>query len=153
VNASEMTSSVVILARKANPRRARCSETSPPGSEGGVGKHRMAVRPAPTLLCLSDRDVEELMAARGVLLTYEAVRYWCRKCGQAYAHQLPHRRPRPGDKWHLDEMLRTINKERPYLWGAVDQDGHVLDILVQRRRDKQAAKKFWLCRKCSCDSM
>ncbi len=93
--------------------------------------------------CLSYRDVEDLMAERGVLLTYETVRYWCQKFGQAYANQLRHRRPRPGDTWHLDEMLLIINKERHYLWRAVDQDGHVLDILVQRRRDKQAAKKFF----------
>jgi putative transposase len=92
--------------------------------------------------CLSYRDVEELMAARGVVLTYEAVRYWCRKFGQAYANALRRRRPRPGDKWHLDEVFLTINGERHYLWRAVDQDGHVLDILVQRRRDKKAAKKF-----------
>jgi putative transposase len=93
--------------------------------------------------CLSYRDVEELMAARGVILTYEAVRYWCRKFGQAYANRLRRRRPRPGDKWHLDEVFLTIQGERHYLWRAVDQDGHVLDILVQRRRDKQAAKRFF----------
>jgi putative transposase len=93
--------------------------------------------------CLSYRDVEELMSERGVGLTYEAVRYGCRKFGQRYAHQLRRRRPRPGDKWHLDEMLLTINKEHHYLWRAVDQHGHVLDILVQRRRDKKAAKKFF----------
>jgi putative transposase len=93
--------------------------------------------------CLSYRDVEELMGARGVILTYEAVRYWGRKFGQAYANQLRHRRPRPGDKWHLDEMSLTINKERHDLWRAVDQEGHVLDILVQRRRDKRAAKRFF----------
>jgi putative transposase len=93
--------------------------------------------------CLSYRDVEELMAERGVILTYEAVRYWCRKFGQTYANQLRHRRPRPGDKWHLDEVFLSIHGERHYLWRAVDQDGHVLDILVQRRRDKHAAKKFF----------
>jgi putative transposase len=93
--------------------------------------------------CLSYRDVEELMAERGVLLTYEAVRYWCRKFGQAYAQQLRRRRPRPGDKWHLDEVFLTIHGERHYLWRGVDQGGHVLDILVQRRRDKHAAKKFF----------
>jgi putative transposase len=93
--------------------------------------------------CLSYRDVEELMAARGVILTYEAVRYWCRKFGQAYANQLRRRRPRPGDKWHLDEVFLTIHGERHYLWRAVDQDGHTLDILVQRLRDKHAAKKFF----------
>jgi putative transposase len=93
--------------------------------------------------CLSYRDVEELMAARGVILTYEAVRYWCRKFGQVYANQLRRQRPRPGDKWHLDEVFLTIRGERHYLWRAVDQDGYVLDILVQRRRDKVAAKKFF----------
>ena len=92
--------------------------------------------------CLSYRDVEELMAARGIILTYEAVRYWCRKFGQAYANRL-RRRPRPGDKWHLDEVFLTIQGERHYLWRAVDQDGHALDILVQRQRDKQAAKRFF----------
>jgi putative transposase len=93
--------------------------------------------------CLSCRDVEELMAARGISLTYEAVRYWCRKFEQAYANALRHRRPRPGDTWHLDEVSLTINGERHYLWRAVDQDGHILDILVQRRRDQKAAKKFF----------
>jgi putative transposase len=86
--------------------------------------------------CLSYRDVEELLLARGVIVTYEAIRKWCQKFGQAYANQLRHRRPRPGDKWHLDEVFLSINGERHYLWRAVDQDGHVLDILVQRRRDK-----------------
>jgi putative transposase len=93
--------------------------------------------------CLSFRDVEELMAERSVMLTYEAVRYWCRKIRQAYANQLRRRRPRPGDGWYLDEVFLTIDGERHYLWRAVDQDGHVLDILVQRRRDKKAAKKFF----------
>jgi putative transposase len=92
---------------------------------------------------LSYRDVEELMAERGVTLTYEAVRYWCRKFGQTYANALRRRHPKPGDKWHLDEVFLTIKQERHYLWRAVDQDGHMLDILVQRRRDKAAAKKFF----------
>jgi len=92
---------------------------------------------------LSYRDVEELMVERGVALSHEAVRYWCRKFGQAYANALRRRRPRPGDKWHLDEVFLTIKKERYYLWRAVDQDGHVLDILMQRRRNKVAAKKFF----------
>jgi len=93
--------------------------------------------------CLSYRDVEEPMAERGVILTDEAVRYGCRKLGQAYVNQLCHRRPKPGDTWHLDEMLLTINKEHHDLWRAVDQDGHVLDILGQCRRDKKPAKKFF----------
>jgi putative transposase len=93
--------------------------------------------------CLSYRDVEDLMADRGVTLSHEAVRYWCRKFGQVYANRLRRRRPRPGDKWHLDEVFLPINGERQYLWRAVDQDGNVLDILVQRRRDKHAAKQFF----------
>jgi putative transposase len=93
--------------------------------------------------CLSFRDVEELLLERGVVVTYEAIRKWCRKFGQQYATQLRHRRPRPGDKWHLDEVFLTIKGEHHYLWRAVDQEGQVLDILVQRRRDKWAAKKFF----------
>jgi putative transposase len=93
--------------------------------------------------CLSFRDVEELLLERGVTVTYEAIRKWCRKFGQTYANQLRRRRPRPGDKWHLDEMVLSIQGERHYLWRAVDQDGTVLDILVQRHRNKRAAKKFF----------
>ncbi len=91
---------------------------------------------------LSYRDVEELLAERGVLLTYETVRQWCLKFGQTYANGLRRRRPRPGDKWHLDEVFIQINGRQHSLWRAVDQDGHVLDILVQARRDKTAATKF-----------
>jgi putative transposase len=93
--------------------------------------------------CLSYRDVEELLFARGIIVTYEAIRQWCHKFGQAYANQLRRRRPRPGDKWHLDEVFLRINGARHYLWRAVDQDGHVLDILVQSCRNKKAAKKFF----------
>ena len=93
--------------------------------------------------CLSYRDVEELLFARGIIVTYEAIRKWCRKFGQAYANQLRRRRPRPGDKWHLDEVFLTIHGARHYLWRAVDQDGNILDILVQSRRNKKAAKKFF----------
>ena len=93
--------------------------------------------------CLSFRDVEELLFERGVVVSYEAIRKWCRKFGQQYANHLRRRRPRPGDKWHLDEMMLAIKGERHYLWRAVDQEGNVLDILVQRRRDTRAAKKFF----------
>src|SRR2546430_7997985 len=93
--------------------------------------------------CLSFRDVKELRLERGVVVTYEAIRKWCCKFGQQYATQLRRRRPRPGDKWHLDEVFLTIKGERHYLWRAVDQEGNVLDILVQRQRDKHAAKKFF----------
>jgi putative transposase len=92
---------------------------------------------------LSYRDVEELLFARGVIVTSEAIRKWCRKFGQQYAHQLRRRRPQPGDTWHLDEVFMTINGARQYFWRAVDQDGHVLDILVQPRRGKKAAKTFF----------
>ncbi len=88
------------------------------------------------------RDVEELLAERGVQVTYETVRQWCRKFGQTYANGLRHRRARPGDKWHLDEVFVSIKGVQHYLWRAVDQDGHVLDILMQPRRDKRAAVRF-----------
>ena len=90
-----------------------------------------------------NQQVEELMAQRGVILAYEAVRHWCRKFEQVYANRLRHRRLTPGDRWHLDEVCPTIHGERHYLWRAVDQNGHVLDILVQRRADKKAAKQFF----------
>ena len=93
--------------------------------------------------CLSYRDVKELLFVRGVIVSYEAICQWCWKCGQAYANQLRRRRPRPGDKWHLDEVFLAIQGERHYLWRAVDQDGHILAILVQSRRHKKAAKKFF----------
>jgi putative transposase len=93
--------------------------------------------------CLSYRDVEELLLARGIIVTYEAIRKWCRRFGQAYANHLRRRRPRPGDKWHLDEVFLMINGVQHYLWRAVNQDGNILDILVQIRRNKKAAKKFF----------
>ena len=92
---------------------------------------------------LSFRDVEEMMASRGVFLSYETVREWCLKFGQTYANGLRRRSPRPGDQWHLDEVFLKINGRLHYLWRAVDQDGDVLDILVQTSRDKKAAKKFF----------
>src|SRR6266481_2800216 len=92
---------------------------------------------------LSFRDVEELMSSRGVSLTYETVREWCLKFGQTYANGLRRKSPLSGDRWHLDEVFLKINCRHHYLWRAVDQDGDVLDILVQNRRDKKAAKKFF----------
>ncbi len=92
---------------------------------------------------LSFRDVEELLAQRGIVVTYETVRQWCLKFGQIYANELRRRRPRCGDKWHLDEMVLTIRGKKHYLWRAVDQDGNVVDILVQSRRHKKAAKRFF----------
>ena len=92
---------------------------------------------------LSFREVEELMLQRGVVVSYETIRAWCAKFGQAYANQLRRRRPRPGDKWHLDEVFVKINGAQRYLWRAVDQHGNVLDVLVQSRRNALAAKKFF----------
>ena len=85
---------------------------------------------------LSLRDVEELMLARGVAVTHETIRSWCAKFGPDYAARLRRRRPRPGDKWHFDEVFVTINGTTHYLWRAVDQHGTVLDILVQSRRKR-----------------
>ncbi|HJY84209.1 MAG TPA: IS6 family transposase [Candidatus Binatia bacterium] len=93
--------------------------------------------------CLSFRDVEELLAERGITVSYEALRQWCLKFGSSFTKKLRHRQGRLGDTWHLDEMFVTINGERHYLWRAVDQDGEVLDILVQKRRDQHAAKRFF----------
>jgi putative transposase len=92
---------------------------------------------------LSYRDGAELLAMRGVEVTYETVRQWCRKFGQASAHAVRRRRARPGDKGHLDAVFLTIKGKTHYLWRAVDQHGQVLERLVQRRRNKAAAKKFF----------
>ena len=94
-------------------------------------------------LSLSFRDVEELLAERGVTVTHEAVRLWCLKFGPTFAKKLRHRRGRPGDIWHLDELFIRVRGKRYYLWRAVDQDGQVLDILVQKRRDTKAATRFF----------
>ena len=93
--------------------------------------------------CLSFRDIEEMMSRRGIQLSYETIRWWCLKFGEAYAKRIRSRSPRPGDRWHLDEVFLRINGHIQYLWRAVDQDGEVLDILVQPRRNKRAAKKFF----------
>ena len=92
---------------------------------------------------LSFRDVEEILAARGIIVTYEAVRQWCLKFGQGYANKIRHRQGKLGDTWFLDEVFMKISSELHYLWRAVDQDGDVLDILVQKHRDKRAAKRFF----------
>ena len=83
---------------------------------------------------LSYRDVEELLAERGLDISYETVRRWVLKFGPAIARRLRRRRPRPSDHWHLDEMVVRIAGKRMYLWRAVDYEGEVLDMLVQRRR-------------------
>jgi putative transposase len=92
---------------------------------------------------LSLRDVELILAERGVIVTHESIRNWCRKFGADFARRLGRRRPRPGDTWHLDEVFIRINGVLHYLWRAVDQHGVVLDILVQGRRNGAAAKRFF----------
>ena len=87
------------------------------------------------------RMVEELLAARGIIVSHETVRQWARKFGQQFANQIRRRLPWVGDKWHLDEVVLKIAGVKHWLWRAVDQIGIVLDVLVQRRRDKQAAKR------------
>ena len=101
---------------------------------------------------LSHRDVEELLFVRGVIVSYEAIRKWCRKFGQQYANQLRRRRPRPGDKWHLDEVFLTSNGERHYLWRAVDQDGNglifsckVVGISKPRRSSSANSSRASVC--------
>src|ERR1700724_1358959 len=91
---------------------------------------------------LSYRDVEDLLAERGVHISYETVRSWVLKFGPVIARRLRQRRPRPSDRWHLDEMVVRIAGERMYLWRAVDHEGEVLDMLVQRRRDTRAALRL-----------
>ena len=93
--------------------------------------------------CLSYRDVEEMMVERGIAVSYESVGEWCLKFGGAYAKPIRSRGARPGDRWYIDEGFLRINGKLQYLWRAVDQDGEVVDILVQPRRNKQAAKKFF----------
>jgi len=91
---------------------------------------------------LSYRDVEELLAERGLEVSYETVRRWVLKFGPGIARKLRRSRPRPSDHWHLDEMVVRIAGKRMYLWRAVDHEGEVLDMLVQRRRDKRAALRL-----------
>jgi putative transposase len=92
---------------------------------------------------LSFRDVEELLAARGISVSYETVRIWCIKFGNQYCNQIKKNRGQLGDTWYLDEVFVKINGALHYLWRAVDQDGDELDILVQKRRNKKAAMKFF----------
>ncbi len=91
---------------------------------------------------LSLRNVDEILAARGVVVSHETVRQWALKFGQDIAHRIRRRLPAPGDKWHLDEVVVKIAGKKHWLWRAVDQDGIVLDILVQSRRGKAAAKRL-----------
>ena len=92
---------------------------------------------------LSLRDVETILAARGVVVSYESIREWGLRFGRLFANTLKQRRPKPGDKWFMDEMFIRIGGRLHYLWRAVDQHGNVLDILVQSRRNAKAATRFF----------
>ena len=91
---------------------------------------------------LSYRDVEDLLAERGLDVSYESVRRWVLKFGPLFARELRRRRQRPTSQWHLDEMAVVIGGKQFWLWRAVDSEGEVLDLLVQRRRNKAAAAKL-----------
>jgi putative transposase len=91
---------------------------------------------------LSLRDVEELLAQRGITVSYETVRRWCLKFGSEYARGLRRQGPIQGDRWYLDEVFVSIGCHQYYLWRAVDQDVDVIDILLQKRRNGVAAKRF-----------
>jgi putative transposase len=91
---------------------------------------------------LSLRMVEEMLAARGILVSHETVRQWALKFGQGFANKIRRRLPAAGDKWHLDGVVITIAGQKHWLWRAVDQHGVVLDILVQSRRNATAAKRL-----------
>jgi putative transposase len=91
---------------------------------------------------LSLRLVEEMLLERGILVSYETVRRWALKFGPEYARRLRRKAPSPRDIWHLDEVVVTIAGQKHWLWRAVDQDGYVLDEIVQTRRDTKAAKRL-----------
>jgi len=92
---------------------------------------------------LSHRDIEDLLARRGVLVTHESIRLWCNKLGPRYALRLRRRHRGYGDAFFIDEVFVRIRGEQRYLWRAVDQDGEVVDVLLQERRDAEAAKRFF----------
>jgi len=93
--------------------------------------------------CLSLRDVEDLLAERGMAVSYESIRQWCSRFGPEYARKLKKRQGQLGNTWYLNEVFIKIHGELSYLWRAVDQDGDTIDILVQKRRKKQAVKRFF----------
>ena len=91
---------------------------------------------------LSFRDVQDMLAERGIIVSHEAIRLWCTKFGATFAAGLRPRHARAGDNWHVDEVALKICGKRHWLWRAVDHNGVVLDILLQSRRDQQAAERF-----------
>ena len=92
---------------------------------------------------LSHRDIEDLLAQRGIIVSYESIRLWCIKFGRIYARRLKRRHQGYGDTFYIDEVFVKINGKQLYLWRAVDQDGDVIDVFLQSRRDGAAAKRFF----------
>ena len=92
---------------------------------------------------LSLRNVQEILFERGVIVSHETLRQWSKKFGPEYATRLRRREPRRGDTWHLDEVAIKLGEKQHWLWRAVDQDGYVLDIVLQEHRDAEAAKRFF----------
>ena len=92
---------------------------------------------------LSFRDIEDLLAERGITVSYETIRLWCIKFGNRYARRLKQRHCGFGDTFYIDEVFVKINGQQQFLWRAVDQDGDVIDILVQKHRNARAAKRFF----------
>ena len=92
---------------------------------------------------LSHRDVEDLLAQRGITVSYESIRLWCNKFGSKYAQRLRRKHQGYGDTFYIDEVFVRIRGKQHYLWRAVDQDGEVVDVFLQKRRDGKAAKRFF----------
>ena len=92
---------------------------------------------------LSHRDIEDLLAQRGIIVSYESIRLWCIKFGRIYARRLKRRHQGYGDTFYIDEVFVKINGKQHYLWRAVDQEGEVIDVYLQSRRDGAAAKRFF----------
>jgi putative transposase len=92
---------------------------------------------------LSHRDIEDLLAERGIVVSYESIRLWCNKFGPEYARRLKRRHQGFGDTFYIDEVFVKIDGIQHYLWRAVDQDGEIVDVFLQRRRDAKAAKRFF----------
>jgi putative transposase len=91
---------------------------------------------------LSHRDIEDLLAERGITVSYETIRLWCIKFGAKYARRLKHKHRGFSDTFYIDEVFVKINGEQHYLWRTVDQDGEVLDVFLQAKRDGATAKRF-----------
>ena len=93
---------------------------------------------------LSHREIEDLLAERGIFVSYESIRLWCIKFGPRYAGRLKRQHRGFGDTFFVDEVFVKIRGKQHYLWRAVDQDGDVVDVFLQTRRDAEAAKRFWV---------